>query len=188
MTKTALDRKLEERLLLGRRIPGDRLMLADGVLRAALGGSRPLTANERKVLQDSPLTLRRLRQLALERRGEQGAANDAAWTGSAGMLRAADSGEPLMGLSTDDRCWSLHFAGHEGDWRIILQVAPNAPFAATLLRERTLLRVVDGQGGIVLQGRLDLDGECEAAWPFALDPARHFQQTGAAFAVEPAEA
>ncbi|TFW31868.1 hypothetical protein [Massilia horti] len=187
MTKTALDRKLEERLLLGRRVPGDRLMLADEVLRAALGGSRPLTANERKALQGSPLTLRRLRQLALERRSERPAANDAAWGGSAGMLRAADSGSPLTELCTDDRCWSLHFAGSRGAWHVILQVAANAPFAATLLRERPLLRVVDGQGGIVLQGRLDLDGECEAAWPFALDPVSHFQQAGAVFAVERAE-
>jgi hypothetical protein len=37
----------------------------------------------------------------------------------------------------------------------------------------------------VLQGRLDSDGECEAAWPFAAVPASHFQQSGAVFSVEP---
>jgi hypothetical protein len=35
----------------------------------------------------------------------------------------------------------------------------------TLLREQPLLRVIDGGGAIVLQGRLDADGECERAWP-----------------------
>jgi hypothetical protein len=184
-TTTALDRKLQERLLLARRVEGDRLVLADAVLLAALDGTRPLTAGERAALEASPLTLRRLRQLALERRASGRAANDQHWTGSAGLLRAADSGA-LTRLVTDDRHWSLHFAGSDGAWRVILQLAADAPFAARLVRQMPLLRVVDGQGAVVLQGRLDADGECEADWPFADAPASHFQQAGAAFAVEPA--
>ena len=43
-TSPGLDDKLRERLLLGRRVEGDRLMLPDAVLCAALDGSRPLTA------------------------------------------------------------------------------------------------------------------------------------------------
>jgi hypothetical protein len=183
-TTTVLDRKLQERLLIAPRAEDDRLMLGDAVLFAALDGSRPLTAGERVALQASPLTLRRLRQLALERRAGLVPANDAQWKGSAGMLRAADGGT-LAELATDDRCWTLHFVGRDGDWRVILQLAADAPFAERLMREQPLLRVLDGAGQVVLQGRLDSDGECEGAWPFAGAPARHFQQAGAAFSVEP---
>jgi len=178
-----MERKLRERLLLAPRVEGDRLVLADAVLLAALDGSRPLTGGERAALQASPLTIRRLRTLAIERRA---AANDSAWTGSSGMLRAADSGAALEALATDDGYWRLHFVGDADARRVILQLLPEAPFAARLLRESALLRVTDGAGQEVLAGRLDTDGECEAAWPFADAPAAHFQQHGAGFSVEPA--
>lgn len=181
MTTSEIDRKLQERLLLTRRVQGDRLMLADAVLLAALDGSRPLTQGERAALEGSPLTVRRLRTLALARKGAQ-AANDDDWRGSHGMLRAADSGAALGQLATDDGYWRLHFVAG----RVILQLSPDAPFAARLLREAALLRVLDGAGAEVLQGRLDPDGECECAWPFADAPGEHFQQHGAAFSVLPA--
>jgi hypothetical protein len=181
---TALDRRLQEQLLAGRRVVGDRLLLADAVMQAALDGSRPLTANERVALEGSPLTLRRFRQLAIERRAPARAANDA-WDGSEGMLRAADSGM-LERLATDDGYWKLHFAAGAGGWRVILQLDASAPFAARLLAARPALCVTDGAGEAVLQGRLDADGECEASWPFESPPARHFQQRGARFAVRPA--
>lgn len=180
-TTSELDRKLREHLLLAPRAGGDRLMLGDAVLRAALDGSRPLTAGERAVLRASPLTVRRLRTLALAART---AANDA-WHGSSGMLRAADSGAALAQLATDDGFWRLHFV-EGGARRVILQLLPDAPFAVRLLRESVPLRVLDGAGAQVLSGRLDLDGECESAWPFALAPAAHFQRHGATFSVQPA--
>ena len=180
-TSSDIDARLRERLLLAPR-EGDRLVLDDAVLGAALDGSRPLTAGERAALQASPLTARRLRTLALARRG---AANDA-WQGSRGLLRAADSGAALARLATDDGWWRLHFAGAAGARRVILQLLPDAPFAARLLREAPLLRVLDGDGSEILAGRLDADGEYEAAWPFADDPAAYFQRHGAAFRVEPA--
>jgi hypothetical protein len=184
-TITATDRKLQERLMLARRVEGDRLMLADAVLIGALEGSRALTPGERQALEGSPLTLRRFRQLALERSAAARAVNDALWTGSRGMLRAASGAAALEELVTDDGCWSLHFLAHEGAWQVILTLAANAPFAARLMREQPLLRVVDGGAAIVLQGRLDADGECESAWPFETEPALHFQQFGAGFSVEP---
>ena len=61
-------RRLEEAALLARRVEGDRLVLGDAVLVAALDGSRPFTGGERAALQASPLTRRRLRHLALARR------------------------------------------------------------------------------------------------------------------------
>ncbi|QOL49161.1 hypothetical protein [Massilia litorea] len=181
-TTSDIDGKLRERLLLAPRVEGDRLMLADAVLRAALDGSRPLRPAERAALQASPLTTRRLRTLALERRA---AAHDA-WQGSVGMLRAADSGQALSELATDDGHWRLHFVGSGAERRVILQLMPEAPFAARLLRAAALLRVVDGAGAELLAGRLDSDGELEAAWPCADEPAAHFQRHGAIFSVQAA--
>ncbi|MEO7495167.1 MAG: hypothetical protein ABIT83_12300 [Massilia sp.] len=178
-TNPELDRKLRAHLLL-RPVEGDRLMLADAVLHAALDGTRPLTPGERAALEGSPLTLRRFRQLALDRR----AATDAAWNGSAGMLRAASGGE-LTALTTDDRYWTLHFVPDDGRCQVILKLAADAPFAPRLMREQPMLRVLDGGGAIILQGRLDTDGECESTWPFSTEPAPHFQQFDARFAVEP---
>lgn len=166
-----LERRLQAALLLTPR-EHDYLVLDDATLRAALDGTTPLSAGERAVLAASPLTIRRLRQLSLDRART--------WRTSQGMLRAADSGAALAELVTDDGFWTLHFTGPH----VILQLAPDAPFARQVLAEQPLLRVVDGAGAVVLQGRLDSDGECECAWPFAAAPGQHFQQAGAVFAVE----
>lgn len=188
-TKDGLDARLRESVLLSRPTTGDRLMLADETLLAALDGTRPLTPNERQALAASPLTLRRFRHLSLERHaaGAQ-AANDPVWTGSSGMLRAASTAsaaDALESLVTDDGHWTLHFLPQDGGWQVILSLSAQAPFAARLLREQPQLRVIDGGGAIVLQGRVDADGECERTWPFATAPASHFQLYGAGFAVEP---
>jgi hypothetical protein len=186
-----LARKLDAAALLARRVEGDRLLLDDATLRSALAGTRPLTAGERAALQTSPLTARRLRHLALERRAETVAHAGAAssdWRASRGMLRAASTGSDALPLAlrTDDGCWTLHFVPADGAWQAILQLAPQAPFAGTLLAARAAVRVLDGAGGTLLRGALDLDGECEAAWPHAEAPAAWLQAHGAAFAVEPA--
>jgi len=182
----ALEARLRERALLARVVPGDRLMLADATLLAALDGSRVLTPNERHALAASPLTLRRFRQLSLERCAAAApAANDPQWAGSTGMLRAASSAVALDSLVTDDNYWTLNFLPQDGGWQVILSLSAQAPFAARLLSEQPQLRVIDGGGAIVLQGRLDADGECERAWPFDTAPAPHFQMYGAGFAVEP---
>lgn len=196
----ALALRLQERALLttAHAAAGERLVLADATLLAALAGSRVLTPNERAALAASPLTLRRLRQLSLQGRAagraadarpslNRGAANDADWSGSAGMLRAASTtAQALASLVTDDNCWTLHFVAQDGGWQVILALSAQAPFAARLLGELPLLRVIDGAGATVLQGRLDADGECECAWPFATAPALHFQLHGALFTVQPA--
>ncbi len=175
MGMTELDRKLQTRLVAGRRVEGDRLVLADAVLLAALDGSRPLTQGERAALRASPLTARRLATLAGARRAK------ASWQGSRGMLRAADSGAPFEALVTDDGAWRLHVVAG----RAILQLDPESSLAPALLRAAQALRVRDGAGNTVLEGRLDPDGECEGPWPFDETPARHFQRHGGAFTVEP---
>jgi hypothetical protein len=178
------ERRLQERLLVGRRVDGDRLVLADATLLGALDGSRPLTAGERAALQASPLTARRLRQLAIERRAAKAVlAPSAGWRGSHGRLRAASSGA-IDALRTDDGWFTLHVVADGAGWRTILQLAADAPFAPALLAARAPLRVRDGAGNTILEGQLDADGECEAAWPFAASPASHLQSADAAFAVE----
>jgi hypothetical protein len=181
---TQLDRRLQDALLVGRRVEGDRLMLGDAVLLAALDGSRALSPNERAALEGSPLTARRLRQLAAQQSAARKSANDDAWDGSAGMLRAADAGG-LARLVTDDGYWILHFSLEGGRWQVVLQLVACAPFTRRLLRERPMLCVVDAAGRVLLRGRLDADGECEGEWPAAEAPAQHFQRHGAAFAVRP---
>ena len=183
MNQNLFDRKVRAQLLLSRRVEGDTLVLPDDVLLASLRGARILTADERARLAQSPLTIRRLRQLAI---GMRSAANDASWVGSSGMLRAAATPASLERLETDDGYWSLDFMQQDGRWHTVLQIAADAPFAARLLGERAWIRVVDGKGGLVLEGQLDADGECEAAWPFQDAPAAHFQSHGASFTVRPA--
>lgn len=177
-----IDRKLQEALLLRSRPGDDGLVLEDAVLRAALDGSRPLTAAQVEALQGSPLTLRRFRHLALERKRAQLALG---WQGSSGMLRAASSTAELSVLVTDDGCWSLHFLPQGAGWQVILKLEEVAAFAPQLLARRPMLRVTDGGGAVLLQGRLDADGECERPWPFSQAPGEHFQAHGAVFAVEP---
>ena len=181
-------RRLQDALLQGRRSDGDRLVLDDATLAAALDGSRPLTTGERMALQASPVTARRLRNLALERRAqERRAAAAGGWRGSRGALRAASSGLPAA-IVTDDGWWTLHFVMDAAGWRTILQLAPQAPFAEALLVARAPLCVRDGAGATILAGQLDADGECEAAWPFADAPDTHLQAHRARFTVEPLEA
>lgn len=183
----SLERKLRERALLSARVEDDHLAVPDAVLLAALGGERALSHQERVALLDSPLTLRRFRELSLRARRRPAAANDAAWRGSAGLLRAAASAGPLLALHTDDGCWTLDFTRHGDGWRVILQLSPAAPFAAHLLAARPHLQVRDGGGVLVMQGRLDDDGECEADWPFAAEPPAHLLRAGGAFTVAPAQ-
>lgn len=183
-TNDPLDTKLHDRLLSAARVQGDYLVLADDVLRAALAGTCHLSAAEAAALQASPLTLRRLRQLSVERQREVTRA--AHWRASPGLLRAASGSAPVRELVTEDGWWRLHFLEQHGVWRVILALDAGAPFAARLLREQPMLRVLDGSGAIVLHGRLDGDGECETVWPFELGPGPHFQLFGAAFAVEAA--
>lgn len=203
---TVLEAKLRSALLLSRRVAGDYLVLDDATLGAAIDGSRPLGAAERAALSASPLTLRRFKTLADQARAARAAraayaAYDAyaapaasaacatgvaAWHGSAGMLRAADSGDALRLLSTDDGHWSLHFidtAVPHPQRQVVLQLDAGAPFAGRLLGTGAVVEARDGAGNLILQGVLDGDGECEQAWPFADAPALHFQRHGAAFTI-----
>ena len=176
-TPSALEYRLRAQLLLGVRVDNDRLVLADDVLTAALDGGAGLSASERAALAGSPLTMRRLRQLFVERAAR-------AWQASSGMLRAAATDCVLEQLVTDDNCWGLHFVPGRAGWHVILKLAADAPFAPALMREQPMLRVRDGGGAVMLQGRLDTDGECENPWPFDSAPAAHLQLFGASFVVE----
>jgi hypothetical protein len=183
-----LERRLRASALLARRVEHDYLVLDDAVLTAAIEGSAPLGAAQAQALLASPLTLRRFRHLADQRRARTTCSASARWQASEGMLRAADDGAQLTALETDDGHWALHFLPTGESWQVVLKLDAQAPFAAGLLGEGTLLEVRDGAGGLLLQGCLDRDGECEQAWPFEDAPAPHFQRHGARFAVVRASA
>ena len=173
------ERRLRARALLERRVEHDYLVLDDATLLAALDGTQPLGPNQAAAMLASPLTLRRFRTLADGRRQRVASA----WQASYGMLRAAADGAALAALETDDGHWALHFLPAAQGWQVVLKLDAGAPFAASVLHGGALLQVVDGAGAVVLQGGLDRDGECEQAWPFADDPAPHFQRHGARFGV-----
>lgn len=190
VTKTPLDRAFLSALLLRRPVPNDRLRLSDAVLNAALEGSHVLTGEERRALQGSPLTLRRFRDLSLAHRTANprpaAAANAATWDCSLGLLLAADSGQDLNLLVTEDRCWSLHFVdAGSGRWSVVLALDPDAPFAAPLIKSGHAVILRDGNGQTISCGPLDVDGELEANWPFEDPPARHLPACGGGFSVEP---
>ncbi|MFC0168427.1 hypothetical protein ACFFKC_10065 [Pseudoduganella danionis] len=185
-TITGLEARLQEQLLLARAVPGDRLMLADATLLQALDGSRPLTPAERTALQASPLTLKRFRQLALQRHHAAQPGHATGWNGSQGLLRAAATATALETLRTQDGYWTLDFVPSEQGWRVILALCADAPFAALAVQQGWRVQVHDGAGQLMLQGALDDDGECEAAWPHAAAPASYLQQHGASFVVTPA--
>lgn len=174
----ALDAKLQESLLLNRSREGDFLQLSDAVLRAALEGSRPLSANEATQLQASPLTLRRFRHLALELRDKQ-----SQWHASSGIVLAAASGEEDAILHSLDLYWQLQLLQNDETWQVILRLRPSAPFAAQLLHTNVPLELLDGKGQVILRGSLDADGELEAPWPYSQNPIAHFNAHGGSFHV-----
>lgn len=179
-----LEQQLQQSLLLERPRQSDHLALPDSILLAALNGSRPLRPAERKLLQSSPITLRRFKHLALQNKA-------GAWRGSEGLVLAAASeqAERQLQLQTSDQYWQLHIvqaapftaAAH---WQLILRLHPAAPFARQLLAQAATVRVLDGLGGILLEGILDSDGELEASWPFGLPPLAYFAQHGGSFRVQ----
>jgi hypothetical protein len=157
---------------------GDSLLLSDAVLRAALEGSRPLSASEVTTLQASPLTLRRFRHLAQERRSKQ-----TQWHASSGIVLAAASVEDDAILHSLDLYWQLQLLQNGEAWQIILRLRPNAPFAAQILQQQLPLEVLDGKGQMIVRGCVDADGELEAPWPFASKPIAHFNANGGSFHV-----
>lgn len=175
-----LDLKLQQSLLLWRPRQDDKLQLSDTVLRAALEGSRPLSAAQAMQLQASPITLRRFRQLSACYRREQ-----AHWRGSSGIVLAADSATPSDAiLHSLDQFWQLQLLFLEDHWQVILRMRPSAPFAAMLQQQK--VEVCDGAGQVILQGLLDQDGELEGRWPFSSAPLAHFKQAGGNFHVRAA--
>lgn len=177
------DRRLLERILLDSDRPGDRLELSDAVLRAAIQGERRLTAQEVERLWVSPLTLRRFRFLSGEIRTASALGG---WTGSRGLLLAAEGGDDPPSITTEDGCWTLCFLpGMGGKLRIIMKYTGAGDLAALMAAAGRGVSVRDGEGQVLLRGALDEDGELEAPWPLELSPRDHFRAIGGRFAVVP---
>jgi len=164
---------------------GDALVLDDASLKYALSGRQRLKRGQWEALVRSPLTLRRLQYLAAQRKLMlQQAANDVGWSTSRGLLLAADDGEALASLRTEDSHWTLHFLQGPAGWQVVLTLAGSAPFARSLQERQLSVTVLDAAQQVLLYGVLDADGELEAPWPVAASPAEHFRATGGRFSVQ----
>lgn len=180
-----LARKIAVHGLVSRHKLNDYLVLSDEVLSAAIEGRHPLNRTEWNALLDSPMTLRRFQVLAapLAKRHEGAGASDDCWSGSEGLLLAADTSETAPSLSTDDGWWRLVFLPAGEGFSMVLQLDRSAPFAASLIEGGAQVVVVDGAGGVMLKGMLDEDGEIEVAWTLPAPPYSHFMEAGGRFGV-----
>lgn len=167
---------------------GDTLVLGDDVLQAAIERTHPLNRSEYAALLNSPLTLRRLHSLVakMQQQGQAPtAANDAYWSGSQCILRAADSGATAPSLTTADGWWLLAFLPSQDGYQMVLKLDKEAPFANHVINAGVELLVCDGQGKVVLTGILDEDGELEARWTFNDQPYAYFVAAGGTITVQP---
>lgn len=205
MSTTTLTRKgsfshPERRVMLAafaaQRLPGDRPMLSDEVMQAALEGRARLQEAQWQALLASPLTLCRLRHLEERRLAvmsdgavERGPLNGApqAWQGSFCELLAASGIGTDASLYSPDGLWALHALTTGSVTRLLLQLLPPAEDGAADAVARPApgeeVAVLDGAGGTLLMGRLDADGELEAVWMRPLDLRSHLARHGRVWSV-----
>lgn len=187
----------------------DWLVLSDANLIAALDGTEPLSAVEWAGVLDSPLTLRRIQnlanQLAREARGKiasdttsSSAANDSYWHHSQGLLLAAATDEPAPTLTTSDGLWSLIFLNAapanqssaptqlQPSWQVVLKLNLTDAVGLTIVAKAPEVAVLDGSGATLLIGTLDEDGELVRPWPATITdtPFAHFKACGGVFSVD----
>lgn len=182
MATKEIEIKLLERVFL-RPQENDDLALDDAMLLAALENRQPLSREQWQAMMDSPLTLRRFRILAHRRKARLEAANDFLWSESEGLRLAADTGDEVEVLRTQDGFWSLHFLKEAEGWLVVLKLDAVAPYANGLLTQQVRLEAVIGDGVSVLAGQLDASFEIEAPWPFAETPVERLRRAGGRFAV-----
>lgn len=182
MATKEMETRVLERMFL-RPQENDDLVLDDATLLAALENRQPLSREQWQAMMDSPLTLRRFRILAHRRQARLEAANDFLWSESEGMRLAADSGEEVDVLRTQDGFWSLHFLQEAEGWLVVLKLDAAAPYANGLLTQQVKLEAVIGDGVSVLAGQLDASFEVEASWPFAETPLERLRRAGGRFVV-----
>lgn len=192
--RSRLDAAVMSEALLRRHVPGDSLRLSDQVLRSAIRGELALSAEQKQALKGSPLTLRRFRVLAEEEARVQAKAVASEvperWAGSDGLLLAASAGSLSDALHTSDEYWSLHFLrSGDGSLQVVLKLSPKAPFADQFIDEsgptQRRVGVFDGEGGLLLHGTLDSDGELHVTWEYDVLPWVQISNAGGAFSVAP---
>lgn len=159
------------------RLPGDRMVLSDDVMEAALEGRKCLQPTQWQALLSSPLTLCRLRYLegcrlaALSRHGRVNEVDDGRV--SRYELLAATSTETDISLYSPDGRWALHALTTRTVTRLLLQLLPQAEDGIASTASRPVpgdeVAVLDGAGFTLLMGRLDADGELEQVWNQPLD-------------------
>lgn len=189
--------------------PGDRLVLSDEILHAALERSRRLRKSELQALLDSPLTLRRLVALAarfdaLSQESSPAAREAAAKVIAIAMGRAANDSQPtwhrspmeLMAAAghddgnfsqtSPDQLWVLHAIVTGTSTRLVLVLQKDHERAAAVMeaRQQLELAVLDGQGATLLMGHLDEDGELAGPWQLPDTLRSHLLAQGGQFSIE----
>lgn len=195
----------EQRVLLAahiaRQLPGDHQLFCDDLMVSVLQGQQRFTRQQFNALMASPLTLCRLRFLEGRRLAQQGRHQGQAepakpqllplnrWRPSVTHLKAAAPLGQDFSLSSADGRWALHSLTTGQVTRLVLQlragVDDNAPGLG--LGPGTMVKVMDGEGGILLLGRLDDDGELKGVWTRSVSLLTHLADCGGTLWVGPPE-
>lgn len=207
--------RAEQQVLLSayaaRQVPGDRQVLADDVLQAALSATQALSRKQLAMLKVSPLTLCRLRYLEALRlaathsalatgtaasasvhalgspAGQTTPAQASRWQRSPGELLAAAGVDADCSLPSADGLWTLSAwtRGHATRLRLNLRRPADDDGQLSLRLDPEIeVGVLDGRGGTLLLGRLDDDGELEVLLDHPLDLRSHLAQHGGHWSVE----
>ena len=163
--------------------PGDRQVLSDETLQAALAGEQGLVRAQWQAMLDSPLTLCRLRFLEAQRQAAQAGDEtvDDGWQRSTAEVLAASDTEADCSLVSPDGRWALHALTTRGVTRLLLQLSPASlasAGAAPAPGPGAEVAVLDDQGGTLLMGHLDADGELQARWTRDTDLRTHLARHG----------
>ncbi len=155
---------------MAREIPGDRQIITDERLLAALTGKERLRQAEYREMLASPLTLSRLRLLASQSLSELQRSPALMNHESDGMMPTPELLCEELTLVTNDGNWALLIKLDQDSqrWHLTLQLL--ASREAMHVREDGEIFVHDAQQGTFLFGGLDGNGQLHAVWELPVKP------------------
>ena len=151
---------------------------------------RPQVQTSRASAQDLAQTTARLAQGLGQAVAGQVRQTLADWfTPSTGQWAGAHvRGQGALAITTGDERWKLAIlpaATAGAKPRLVLQLNPDDEWARKW-QDDIQVQVVDHQGQVLLQGRLNEDNELSGDWSLQADPAPYFAARGASITVRPA--
>ncbi len=160
----------------------DDFVLSDTLLIKVLNHEVQLNKKQKKLLMQSPQTLRHFRQLFIQK--QEQLRHLLNWNGSDMMLRAA-AGDGAFSIDSEDELFTLHFipvADSDHTFEMILSCEND--LAAKLREHQITIKVKDRQGRILLKGKIDEENEIYGTWSLATSPREYFLETGAGIRIE----